>query len=165
MDVPIKHIIGTIALIGLVIAASLAYATITSYIETDVRRQQLKQIAEHVALNLVEIVNLVNFENLFVDENVTKSLSLPLDLGGHAYLIHLVDETDQSGGYYVDAYLLTRGDISAQSPIPLTTNQSHLVISCSETVYGGTANIVVWGRKYVNEDREIITEAGIAGGS
>lgn len=164
MDILLKHVIGTVALIGLVIAAGLAYTIITSYIEADVRKQQLKQIAENVALNLVEITNLVNFENLFADKNVTKVVDLPTDLGGRAYVIQLVNGTSEGKGYYVYTYLLTRKDIDATSPIPLTTNQTQIVISCSETVYSGTGNIVVWGRKTTINIYNIITEAGIVGG-
>ena len=41
MNIPIKHVIGTLALIGLVVAAGLSYTMITAYIEMDMVKQQL----------------------------------------------------------------------------------------------------------------------------
>lgn len=160
MDVPIKHVIGTIALIGLVIAVGLSYSIITSYIEADVIRKQLEQISEHVALNLVEIVSLVNFANFVKDRPMMKILDLPSDLGGKAYIIKLVkvEGTDQIKGHYVQAQLATREDVYARSSLPLNATQSQIVlitdttgklpvtgedkiIEYSGSVYGGTQEI------------------------
>lgn len=163
MDVPIKHIIGTVALIGLVAMTAMAYTIITSYIESDVKKQQLKQIAENVALNLVEMANLVNFENLFADRNVTKTIDVPTDLGGNVYLIELMNGIEEGQGFYVHAYLLTKNEINAHSPIPLNSNSTELLISTYNQVYSGSGELVVWARKKAVEQR-IVTEAGIAGG-
>jgi len=166
MDIPLKHVVGTIALIGLVIAAGLSYTIITSYIETEVTKTQLNQIAENVALNLVEIINLVNFAKYSTTEAMMKILKLPSDLGGKAYTIQLVNETSQNQGYYVRTQLVTRKDITAKSPIPINSTQTRLLIITdgegtlqvrgeetkiiqysNGTVYGGTQDIAVWGIK------------------
>jgi len=177
MDIPLKHVIGTIALIGLIIAVGLAYTIITSFIEADVNKKQLNQIAEHVALNLVEVISLTNFANFMSNETMMKVLKLPFDLGGKAYLIKLVmfNETGESQGYYVQTQLVTRNDITAKSLIPLNTTQTQQTlvtdgdgtllvrggtagtIQFSSIVYGGVENVVVWGWKmYAN-----LTLAGI----
>jgi hypothetical protein len=163
MDVTIKHVIGTIALIGLIITAGLAYTIITSYIETDIIKQQLKQIAENVALNIVEIVNLVNFANVGSNATLMKVLGIPSDLGGKAYAVQLVNETSQGSGCYVYIYLVSRMDVAASSSIPLNSTQTQLVLATdsegtllvrgnetiqySGVVYGGAKDIVVWGWK------------------
>jgi len=158
-------VIGTIALIGLVIATGLAYTIITSYIEAEVTKQQLNQIAEHVALNLVKIANLVNFANFLNNATIMKVLRLPLDLGGKAYVIKLINETRQGRGCYVYVQLVVRKDVAASSPIPLNSTQAQLIlitdgegtlqirgektnmIQYSSTIYGGAQDIVVWGWK------------------
>jgi len=163
MDVPISHVVGTIALISLVVAAGVAYSLITSYIEVEVRKQQLNQIAEYVALNLVEIVNLVNFANFSSDPGtMMRILNLPSNL---AYLIMLVDASGQGQGYYVYTQLMGREDVSARSLIPLNSTQTPVifvvdskgflrvrgedsrVIQYSSTVYGGAQDVVVWAWK------------------
>lgn len=164
MDIPLKHVIGTIALIGLVIAAGLSYTIITSYIETEVTKQQLNQIAENVALNLVEIITLVNFANYSGNVQM-KILELPSDLGGKAYTIQLINETIQNQGCYVQTQLATRKDITAKSIIPINSTQTQLELVTysieplpvrgestkevypSGMVYGGAQDIVVWGWK------------------
>ncbi|HJW65816.1 MAG TPA: hypothetical protein VJ507_03435 [Candidatus Bathyarchaeia archaeon] len=144
----------------MVIAVGLSYTIITSYIEADVKKQQLKQISEYVALNIVEIANLVNFETL-KESNMTRTLSLPTELNGNAYTIQLVDWTSQGRGYQVNASLLTR-NIYTTSPIPINSTQTHLSISCSGKVYPGEGRtIIVWGSKTnVNEGVAGITQKG-----
>jgi hypothetical protein len=107
MGIPIKHVIGTVALIGVVIAVGFSYTIITSYIDADIMKQQLNQIAEYVALNLIEITSLVNYAN-YSGTPMMKILKLPSDLGGRTYsisLLKLVSETGQ--GYYVEAQLVS----------------------------------------------------------
>jgi len=177
MDVPLKHVIGTVALIGLVIAVGLAYTVITSYIEAEAARKQLEEITEFVSLNLVEIISLVNFAN-YTGNIQMKIINLPADLGGKAYLIRLVNETGQE--CQVQAQLVTRNDVSAKSPIPLSSSEAKIkLITDSEgtlkvgegeikqifysgTVYGGDHDIVVWAKKvYSTEEAEVSTWAGI----
>jgi len=162
MDVPLTNVIGTIALIGLVITSALAYSIVTSYIETNVLKQQLNQIAEYVALNLVEIVNLVNFANFLNNGTMMKILKLPSDL---PYLVKLVNETHSGRGYYVQTQLVERSDITGSALIPSNATETGTIfvidssgtlnivkgdagsIRYCNTVYSGAQNIVVWGWK------------------
>jgi len=165
MDVPITHIIGTAALIGLVISVALAYQIIVDYIEANVLEAQLEQIAEYVSMNLVNLISLTEFAygDLSSPTVMTKILNLPEDLNERPYLIRLVNE---SGNCYVEAKLVTRSDISARSPIPLNSTRARLTITTEETiseisnifpegtitlsttVYGGNPKIVIWCWKY-----------------
>jgi hypothetical protein len=172
MHVPLSHIIGTIAIIAVVIGATLAYTIITSYAEANVLKTQLTQIAENISLNLVEIISLTNFGNVFTNETMMKTLNLPTDLANRAYFIQLIADTQ---GYYVQTELVVRTDITAKSPIPLNSTQTQLVImtngtdtlqvrggdqgtiQCYPLIYGGRENIVVWGWK----ENSNTTRAGI----
>ena len=163
MDVPIQHVIGTVALIALLIAGGLAYTAVTSYIEAEAAKRQLDQIAEYVALNLVELVSLVNYANFLNNKTMMKLINLPSDIGGKAYSITLINETTQGKGCYVQASLVVRKDVAVSSPIPLNSSQTQLRLATDDegvllvgwrrtdtiqyrgTVYGGTQDTVVWG--------------------
>ena len=157
MDVGIQHIIGTVALIGLVASAGFAYTIITSFIDTDVNTERLQQVSEVVASNLVEIMNLAKFAK-YSDTNMTKNIDVPSDLAGKAYEIQLVND---AGQWIVRSYLVTNNHVSSDSKIPLSsadvtislwTEQTvhemvvgldQSIIHISGTVYGGN-QIVVW---------------------
>jgi hypothetical protein len=165
MDVPLKHVIGTVALIGLVIAISLSYTIITSYIEGDVARNKLNQIAEYVSLNLVEMISLTSFANTSDIYAQIKILNLPSDLAGKAYMIQLINATNKNQGCYVQTQLVTRKDLTAKAPIPINSTKTQVKIVTemegdlrvrgqtekrvypSGMVYGGSREIVVWGLK------------------
>lgn len=129
MDVPLKHIIGTVALVGLVISASLAYIVIASFVEADVLKSQLNQIAEYVSLNLAEMINLVNFADVSSVYAMMKVLNLPPDLGGRAYTIELIKEPD--GGYWVKTQLVTMPHITSTSSIPVNSTRTKIILVTS----------------------------------
>lgn len=154
MDVPIQHIIGTVALIGLVISAGFAYTIITSYIEGSVIEQQLKQVSEIVALGIVEMVNLSNFTNFGRNNTMMRTIDLPIDVGGKAYAVQLMKETDQTEGYNVTSYLLTDHNVKASSFVPFNFNstsselywvkEGKIAVISELTIYGGSDKTVVW---------------------
>ncbi|MEM2126904.1 MAG: hypothetical protein QW638_05445 [Candidatus Bathyarchaeia archaeon] len=163
MDIPLKHLVGTVSLMSLIIATGFSYTMITTYIETEVQRRQLHQVAEYVALNLVELMSLVNFSNYSSVEPVFKVLKLPKELGGRPYIIELLNETSQGRGCYVRARLADREDVEESSPLPVNALEAGLelrtqgegaipimggsggMIQWSGRVYGGAGDIVVWG--------------------
>ncbi|MEM2127500.1 MAG: hypothetical protein QXH67_04675 [Candidatus Bathyarchaeia archaeon] len=123
MHVSLKHLIGTVTLMSLIISAGYSYTLITSYMEAQILRGQLQQIAEYVALNLVEVINLVKFSSWSSTEPTYKVLKLPNDLGGRAFMIELLNETVKGKGCYIRTKLVIRGDIEASSPIPINTTE------------------------------------------
>lgn len=155
MDVPITHIIGTVALISLVISVALAYQIIVGFVETKVLEAQLKQTAEYVSTNLVNLISLTEFAYGEVSSSTVmiKILKLPPDLSGNPYLVRLVSE---NGKPYVEVELITQSNLSARSPIPLNSTRTYVIIVTHEVwlpdntvrptnvVYGGNPNAVVW---------------------
>jgi len=121
LDISLKHIIGTVALLGLVISIGLSYAIITSYVETDVKKQQLGQIGEYVSLNLVEITNLVRLANSS-DSPMIKTIDLPFDLAGRAYVIQILCSVEE--GYYVHCYLVSQTNVFSDSFLPFNFEQT-----------------------------------------
>lgn len=169
MNIPIQHIIGTAALISLVISASLVYYIFTSAAETDIKKQQLSQITENTALNLAEMINLVTFAN-YTYEPMIRIMHLPVDLSGSTYTIELVNETSQGKGYLIRANLTSNQHITASSFLPsnsvenlriytdsttrqMTAGIQGTTIICSNVVYG-KSGIVVWGRAQMETDED-----------
>ena len=173
MEISLKHIIGTVALLGLVISIGLSYSIITSYIDSDVKKQQLAQISEYVSLNLVEITNLVRLANNTLNPMV-KTLNLPASLGENAYVTKLAERENE--GYYIHTYLVSNPLVSYDSFIPYNSEETavnfitdtdmleveedrffvgvndEIEIIFSDYVYGGN-EIVVWGRREVPDFR------------
>lgn len=177
MDVPLQHLVGTVALIGLVAAVGISYQAVASYIEANVYKTQLGQIAENVALNLVEVATLTEFSaTKLQNQTLIKTVNLPLSLNEKAYLVRLisVDEGSLGRRQYVQVELVTRSDIYARALIPLPSNYTNIVFKVeglsndilgpvgvlqvkrgeggvvlySGKVYGGVPNFVVWSYEY-----------------
>lgn len=149
---------------GLAVSLVLAYYIIVSSVETNVLKTQLNQVAEYVSMSISNVISLVDFTYGKFKENVTvsKSLNLPTDLSGKAYIVRLVNET---GGFYVLAEIPGRSDLYAKSPIPIRSSvniqivkeriaiiREHGIIMIPEDftikpsnyIYGGNPNAVVW---------------------
>lgn len=190
MDVSLKHLIGTVTLMSLILASGFSYTLITSYMEAQILRGQLYQIAEYVALNLVEVINLVKFSSQLSTGITYKVLKLPHDLGGRPYMIELLNETAQGKGCFIRAMLVMRRDIEASSIIPInntiviiefkiegneTLTSRGGIIYVSSIIYGGyepgVYEPVVWGTATkavkINENWVLTIKAGLGymGGS
>jgi hypothetical protein len=134
VQISIQHIIGTVALIGIVISASLFYNIFTSFVQDDSRRKELGQISENVALNIAEMINIVKFETFSSNYgNYTiKIIDLPTQVGGQPYKIQLVNV---SGQMQVHSFLSTHESISANSTIPFNSGGSSIVLNTTSTIY------------------------------
>jgi hypothetical protein len=153
----IQHIIGTVSLIGLVISAGLFYAVFTSFVQDDNRKKVLGQISESVALNLEEMINLVKFSK-YSSDYLIKIIDLPTDVGGKAYEIQLVNDSNR---LYIHTFLAAQQTLNANSTIPYNSGEiplkwnttdtkyeinagvDNLKIACSGTIYGKNG-IVIW---------------------
>ncbi|MEM2960938.1 MAG: hypothetical protein QXU67_04975 [Candidatus Bathyarchaeia archaeon] len=159
MDVPISHIIGTIALIALTASVAAYFAITVYHTQADILRQQLAEVSSYVSMNLMEISTLINFASFSSNDSVMyKVINLPPDVSGYAYAIELINE--ESGGILVRAYLLSRQDIEAHVKLPLESEANIKIITkddgkinlsikggrieSSGIVYSGWDGIVVW---------------------
>jgi len=161
MHVPIQHIVGTLALIGLMISVGISYNIFITNVETDIRQKQLEQISENVALNLVELMNLAKFAQYGSSGYMMKAFYLPYDLSGRAYAIQIVSDT--RGWGYVHAFLATQPSVYADAQIPFNSGETQIKlytatdpiqhvqidstkIACNGTAYGGN-DILVWAQQ------------------
>ncbi len=177
VEVSLQHIIGTVALIGLVVSACLFYSVFTSAVQDDGRKKQLGQISENVALNIEEMINLAKFSK-YSSDYMVKLIDLPVAVGDQPYKVQLVN--DSAKGVYVHAFLATQPTISADSTLPynsgnipiraettqtpnkITVGVDNLTITCSGTIYAknGTA---IWSKMdwAVNESEPDLITIGI----
>jgi hypothetical protein len=131
VEVTLQHIIGTVALIGLVISAGLFYTIFTSFVQDDNIKKQLGQISETVALNLVEMINLIKFSK-YSSDYMIKIIDLPTDVGGRSYQIRLANDANR---LYVHTFLTTQQTVSANSTIPYNSGDIPLKLNTKETIY------------------------------
>ncbi len=135
-EVSLQHIIGTVALIGLIISTGLFYTVYTTYVQNDNRKKELGQISENVAINIEEMINLAKFSKYSTDYMI-KIIDLPNDLGGRTYKIQLMN--DPQKGFYVHAFLATQQTVSSDSSIPYNSGGIPLKLETSAALSGITA--------------------------
>lgn len=160
VEVSLQHIIGTVALIGLVVSVCLFYSVFTSSVQTDNRSQQLQQISGTVSLNAEELLNLVKFSK-YSQDYMAKVIDLPNAVGDQPYKVQLI--SDPQKGIYIHTYLANQPSIYADSSIPynsggtsitaetdqtphtITAGVDNTTITCQGTVYGKSAT-VIWAK-------------------
>jgi len=165
--VAIQHIVGTAALLVLVISLAYAYQTVVTSVQIGAIRTQASQVAEYVAQSVSDIVSLTEFAyGALSSGTVSKSLKLPTDLSGKPYLVRLESE---GGSYYVVVEVSGLSNLRASSPIPLKNTTAVVRIVVDEGlelfdekvrpkpyVYGGNPKAVVWCEKRLEEGGYVI---------
>lgn len=163
--VSIQHIIGTVALIGLVVSLALAYQIIVSSVESSVIKTQLSQAAEYVSMSLANIISLTDFTYGILDTSLTpvvKRLDLPKTIGGKPYNLTIVKDDK----YYVYIEIIGKSYLHSTSPIAVSTQRVVILtggdmeyaedllrgsgVSPRAWVCGGSSNAVIWCYKYNN---------------
>ncbi|MCS7140518.1 MAG: hypothetical protein N3F04_05480 [Candidatus Nezhaarchaeota archaeon] len=130
VHVSIEHVIGTVALIGLVVAVALSYQITAGYLEENTIRSQLRQMAEYVSMSIANIVSLMEFTyGALSSGTVSKSLNLPATIGGEPYNITIIEK---SGGYYVHVTMIKRAHLHAESSIPVSPTRRLQVFTGEE---------------------------------
>ena len=160
VEVSLQHIIGTVALIGLVVSVCLFYSVFTASVQTDNLGQQLQQISGTVSLNAEELLNLVKFSK-YSQDYMVKVIDLPNAVGDEPYKVQLL--SDPQKGIYIHAYLANQPSIYADASIPSnaggtsivaeTSQTPHIInvgadntaITCQGTVYGKNAT-AIWAK-------------------
>jgi hypothetical protein len=133
VNIPIQHIIGTVALIGLVISAGVFYSLFTTSVQSDSKQKELSQISQNVSLNIEEMINLVKFETCSSQfSNYTvKIINLPQDISGDPYQIQLLNGSQLQ----VNSFLASQKATSATSTIPFNSGATTISMNTTTTVY------------------------------
>jgi len=159
VHVTIQHVAGTVALICLVTAVGFSFSLTSAYFRDDVLTRQMKDIAEYVSQNFVEIVTLVKISD-FVPITLMRVLNLPSSLDGRVYVVELVGGAGPGGGCQVHVYLVTEPTVSVRCPLLFNFTQDPVKfetdpeggtlldgkIRYSNAVHSVAGRIVAWGR-------------------
>lgn len=167
VHISIQHIIGTVALMGLVLSLALAYQIVISSVEASVIKTQLSQTAEYVSMNLANVISLTDFTYGILDTTlspVTKRLDLPKTIGGKPYNLTIVRS---DAGCYVYVEIIGRSYLHATSLISTKSTQRVTILIVADLEYaeslledfevkprawvsGGFPNVVIWCYKHGN---------------
>ncbi len=172
VHVSIQHIIGTAALLVLVLSLAYAYQVVVTSVQISAIRTQMNQVAEYVAQSVSDIVSLTEFAyGALSSGTVSKSLKLPADLSGKPYLVRL---ESREGGCYVVVEVSGLSDVYATSPIPLKNataavwivadggfELSDARVKPKPYVYGGNPKAVVWCEKTWLEGQGYVILVGL----
>lgn len=157
VEISLQHIIGTVALISLVVSASLFYSIFTGSVQDNSREKQLGQISESVALNIEEMINLAKFSK-YSTGYMVKTFDLPTAVGDQPYKVQLMN--DSSKGVYVHVFLASQPSVHADSSVPynsadipiraettpatykIEAGADNTTITCSGTIYGKSSSAV-----------------------
>jgi hypothetical protein len=152
LPVTLQHVIGTISILVLTIGIGISFTLVSSYVQADINKKELAQVADYVSLNLVEIAILTNSSN-YAPITMVKTINPPTELGGRAYTIELINATNQGKGYLVRASLVTQPNVNVESIIPL--NSTALM---GQMIVAAASNSP-WGGAYVPDSKPAITYA------
>lgn len=164
MDVPVSHVIGTVALILLVASVASYFVMTVSHIHTEILKQQLKEVANYISANLMEIIALLHFTDILYNTTMFKVISLPPDVSGYLYVVEVGGDEVYEKGAQIRLYLLSRNNIEVFLRLPLETVGTSIklftvnddatlllarngLIRPSGRLYSGQNNVVVWGWK------------------
>jgi hypothetical protein len=140
VEVSLQHVIGTVALIGLMVSVCLFYGVFTSSVQQDSQEKQLQQISGTVALNAEELINLAKFSK-YSQDYMVKVVDLPNAVGGAPYEVQL---TSNSQGIYIHSFLAAQPSIYADATIPTNSGGTSIVTdTSSRTIKAGTDNTLI----------------------
>jgi len=95
VSVTISHVIGTVALIGLFITASMSYSIYFSEVQEQANIAQLRGIADHVSNTLLDIYSIGLSSE--AEQLLVKSLDIPSQVSQSSYNLSLVRAYSSSG--------------------------------------------------------------------
>jgi hypothetical protein len=169
LPISIQHIIGTVSILMLTISISLAFSTVSSYVQTDISKKEMAQVADHVSLNLMEVATLTNSSTL--DTTIVKTIDLPAEVGGRAYFVELINATNEGKGYVVQVGLVSQLSVNVNSSLPISTLPTKTVNVTTVRIssWEPTWNITVFKSqplvKYLNTDTKGFEKAIVYGGT
>jgi len=162
LPVTLQHLIGTISIIILTLSISLGFSTVSSYVQTDINKKEMAQVASHVSLNMIEIAALSHSSNY--TRTLVKTISLPTEINGRGYLVRLIDETNQSKGYSVEVSLVSQSGVKIQSFLPFNSKTNQTVVVTTLQIMWVSGDKVPYTTPdevtYVNGDGEAIVFGG-----
>jgi len=151
---PISHMIGTMALLLTSLFVVTSFVLLGTMTQMDLVKPQLREVAEYVASNIVDLVTLADQTDV-ANLILVKKLIIPASVGERGYRIELSDGS-------VVVYLGTLQTVRAEAPINLNTpseveiiynpndggivgvNGLNELVEVKETLFSGSEYPLVW---------------------
>ncbi len=122
----------------LTISIGVSFSTVASFVQTDVNKKEMQQVASQVSLNLIEIATLTNSSG-YAPMTLVKTMALPSEVSGRAYFVELVNETSQGKGYAVKVSLVSQPSVNVESPLPFNSTSGQTIVVTSPQNWAGTS--------------------------
>ena len=148
VHVVIPHIVGTVALITIFFIAGLYYNYVYSSLQTDVTTKKLKEVADYVASNIMDLISLCYLSS--GDQSLNKTVTVPESIGNNIYTIAIANFSDPAAGevlYVVRAYLTLSPSVYGESELPWTSGGGIRVDSSASSISAGVGSFIIWCRK------------------
>jgi len=145
----LSHVILTGALIGVIFMVQVFYFYIVDNVWVEMTQRELKELTDYVADTIANLYFLVNATN--TNPMLTKTLRLPLDVGGSSYTLEVTYDQSKSA-QAVRSALEVKSWVNATSWLPrglkVDTAKTETIESSGKTVVAGcqrvASNIRVW---------------------
>lgn len=132
-SVIIPHIIGTVSLLMIFFSIGSFYQDYYASLHQEAYEVQLKQIADYVASNLIDLVTL----NEIIDEDacLIKTIGIPYSIGENLYNVSLITMTSSGGDVRVIKVIafIEKLNLYAMVDLPWSVD-SRIVIYTNQTI-------------------------------
>ena len=145
----LSHVILTGALIGVIFMVQVFYFYIVDNVWVEMTQRELKELTDYVADTIANLYFLVNATN--TNPMLTKTLRLPLDVGGSSYTLEVTYDQSKSA-QSVRSALEVKSWVNATSWLPrglkVDTAKTETIEGSGKTVVAGcqrvASSIRVW---------------------
>ena len=153
-----SHIIGSIALVSLILILPLFYFSIVDNVGVEMQERELKEVADYVSNSLWNLHILANSTNS--DVLLTKKLELPSSIRGSTYCVEIIYDQDFSA-QYVRAYVRGSSNVGVNSlvfPGLIVDNEMGCLIEGGEKLLVAGCNLNSTGSYvWIKEEQLIIS--------
>ena len=121
----------------LTISIGFGFSNVSFFVQTDINKKEMAQVASQVSLSMIEIAALSHSSER--SRTLVKAIDLPTDISGRGYYVKLIDETNQSKGYSVEVSLVSQSGIKINSFLPFNSISNQTVVVTSNQTWPGTS--------------------------
>lgn len=145
-----SHILGTIALISILLSLTLVFAWIQDFNKINTIKIKLGEITNYVASEIISVSALSNLGEISGTNNYYYvKLDIPKTIEGYAYNLTIIK---QNGKYYLKAYLTLKTWVSTQTELSFSEG------GYIEPLYSGKGEIDNTGIFYSSEIQSSVVE-------
>jgi len=144
----IPHLVGTVTLITIFFTVVVYYQYVYASYQTQLIASNLKDVADYVASNIVDLVSLCYLSH--GDQNLNITIKIPTRIGNDIYTIRIFSFSDPNAEenlYIVRAYLTSNPSTYGQAELPWSSSEYVSVDPAASSVSSSIGYLVIWCRK------------------